>query len=147
MSKVRIASEFDRAADFVLFEGDCLDLLPQVPDGFAKLVVTSPPYNLGKSYESRLDMSDYVMQQRRVIEECVRVLNDRGSICWQVGNYVNNGEIIPLDIVLHPISASLGLHLWNRFVWHFGHGLYGLYGCDEFPGGPTQRRERYGKRN
>ncbi|HOA52669.1 MAG TPA: site-specific DNA-methyltransferase, partial [Thermogutta sp.] len=53
-----------------------------------------------------------------------RVLDDQGSICWQVGNYVDNGEIIPLDIVLYPIFASLGLHLRNRIVWHFGHGLH-----------------------
>jgi adenine-specific DNA-methyltransferase len=124
MGKVNLCSEFDPTADFVLYEGDCLDLLPRIPDGFVQLVVTSPPYNLGKPYESRLDMDEYLSQQRMVIEECVRVLNDRGSICWQVGNYVDNGEIIPLDILLYPIFASLGLHLRNRIIWHFGHGLH-----------------------
>lgn len=124
MNSVKIASAFDPTADFVLFEGDCLDLLTQVPTGLAKLVVTSPPYNLGKPYESRLDLDEYLSQQQKVIAECVRVLNGRGSICWQVGNYVDNGEIVPLDIVLYPIFASLGLHLRNRIVWHFGHGLH-----------------------
>lgn len=124
MSEIAIASRFDPTADLVLYEGDCLDLLAQIPDDFVQLVVTSPPYNLGKPYESRLDMGEYLAQQRRVIEECVRVVNARGSICWQVGNYVDNGEIIPLDIVLYPIFASLGLHLRNRIVWHFGHGLH-----------------------
>jgi adenine-specific DNA-methyltransferase len=37
---------------------------------------------------------------------------------------VNNGEIIPLDILLYPIFESFGLHLRNRIVWHFGHGLH-----------------------
>ena len=143
MSKVRIASRFDHTADFILFEGDCLDLLSQIPDGFVKLVVTSPPYNLGKSYERRLDLDEYLAQQRMVIEECVRVLNDLGSICWQVGNYVDNSEIIPLDIILYPIFASLGLHLRNRIVWHFGHGLRGP--C-QFPVELTQGRDGYGKR-
>ena len=124
MDKVRIASSFDPTAGFILYEGDCLDLLSRVPDGFVKLVVTSPPYNLGKPYETHVDLDEYLAQQRMVIEECVRVLDGRGSICWQVGNYVNNGEIIPLDIVLYPIFASLGLHLRNRIVWHFGHGLH-----------------------
>lgn len=124
MDKVRITSEFDQTADFILYEGDCLDLLPRIPDGFVKLVVTSPPYNLGKPYESRLALDEYLAQQRMAIEECVRVLDDRGSICWQVGNYVDNGKIVPLDIVLYPIFASLGLHLRNRIVWHFGHGLH-----------------------
>lgn len=124
MDKVKIFSEFDRTADYVLFEGDCLDLLVQIPDRFVKLVVTSPPYNLGKSYETRLDLNEYLSQQRRVIEECVRVLDDRGSLCWQVGNYVNKGEIVPLDIILYPIFASLGMRLRNRIVWHYGHGLH-----------------------
>lgn len=124
MNRVKIFSEFDLAADLILFEGNCLDLLCQIPDGLIKLVVTSPPYNLGKPYETRLDLDEYLAQQRLVIKESVRVLDDRGSICWQVGNFVNDGEIIPLDIVLYPIFVSLGLRLRNRIVWHYGHGLH-----------------------
>jgi len=124
MGKVKAASRFDPAADLILFEGDCLKLLPEIPAGFVKLVVTSPPYNLGKPYESRLVLDEYLTQQRKVIEECARVLDDRGSICWQVGNYVDDAEITPLDVLLYPAFASLGLHLRNRIVWHFGHGLH-----------------------
>jgi len=124
MEKLRISSDFDTTARLVLFEGDCLHLLRRTPDNFVKLVVTSPPYNLGKPYEPRLDLKAYLAQQRQVIEECVRILDSRGNICWQVGNYVKQGEIIPLDIVLYPIFASLGLRLRNRIVWHFGHGLH-----------------------
>ena len=121
---MKISSKFDPTANCVLFKGDCLDLLKQIPDRFVKLVVTSPPYNLGKAYETRLDLDEYLNQQRKVIEESVRILDDSGSICWQVGNYVDNGEIIPLDIVLFPIFSSLGLQLRNRIIWHFGHGLH-----------------------
>lgn len=124
MEGIRIAGTFDPAADVILYEGDCMALLSEIPDNFATLIVTSPPYNLGKPYESRLRLNEYLSQQREVIQECVRVLHDRGSICWQVGNYVDNGEIIPLDVLLYPIFASLGLHLRNRIVWHFGHGLH-----------------------
>ena len=124
MSDIRITNSVSDDADFVLFQGDCLALLADLPDKLVKLVVTSPPYNLGKSYETRLDLDDYVAQQQRVIEQCVRVLHDQGSICWQVGNYVENGKIVPLDILLHPIFSSLGLHLRNRIVWQFGHGLH-----------------------
>ncbi len=86
-------------------------MLPTIPDNFVKLAVTSPPYNLGKPYESRLDLDEYLSWQRKVIEGCVRVLDEHGSICWQVGNYVEDDEIIPLDIVLYPIFASFNLHL------------------------------------
>ncbi|MDX9954833.1 MAG: site-specific DNA-methyltransferase [Anaerolineae bacterium] len=119
-----LSPDFDSSADCVLYEGDCLALLKQVPDALVQLVVTSPPYNLGKPYENRLEIEDYLAQQQRVIEEAVRILRPQGSICWQVGNYVDNGEIIPLDVILYPIFASLKLQLRNRIVWHFGHGLH-----------------------
>ena len=111
-------------ADIVLYQGDCMDMLSTMEPGSVQLVVTSPPYNVGKPYETNLRMDEYVEQQRRVIRECARVLDERGSICWQVGNYVNNGEIIPLDILLYPVFAELGMQLRNRIVWYFGHGLH-----------------------
>lgn len=123
-NKLKVTSSFTPDADFILHEGDCLDLLATIPDSFVQLVVTSPPYNLGKEYENRLNMNTYLEEQSQVIRECVRVLKPEGSICWQVGNYVDNGEIIPLDVLLYPIFSSLGLHLRNRIVWHFGHGLH-----------------------
>ena len=124
MSTIGISREFEPTADLVLHEGDCLDLLSELPSGLAKLIVTSPPYNLGKSYEKRLKLDSYLDEQRRVIQQCVRVLHERGSLCWQVGNYVDRGKITPLDIALYPIFDSLGLHLRNRVVWHFEHGLH-----------------------
>jgi adenine-specific DNA-methyltransferase len=54
----------------------------------------------------------------------VRTLTETGSICWQVGNYVDNGAIIPLDALLYPVFNDLGLVMRNRMVWHFEHGLH-----------------------
>lgn len=124
MYKVNLTPTYQESADFVLFEGDCLELLSAVPADSVKLIVTSPPYNLGKEYEDRLTLKTYLEQQGQVITECVRALHPNGSICWQVGNYVNDGEIIPLDIKLYPIFEALGLHMRNRIIWHFGHGLH-----------------------
>ena len=95
-----------------------------MPDEAAQLIVTSPPYNLGKKYEKRGDFEKYLVWQTAIIDECVRVLSPRGSICWQVGNYVHDGAIVPLDIALYPAFAKHGLRLRNRIVWHFEHGLH-----------------------
>lgn len=119
-----IRRNFDPKNDITLYFGDCLKLLGKMPDGSARLVVTSPPYNLGKPYEKRLHLDEYTQQQAAVIAECVRILSDTGSICWQVGNYVDNGSIIPLDALLFPLFSSHGLKLRNRIVWHFEHGLH-----------------------
>ncbi len=119
-----IAERFAPDAQAVVWAGDCLDLLRQIPDKAVQLIVTSPPYNIGKSYEKRLDLAVYVEQQAQVIGECVRVLADSGSICWQVGNYVADGAIVPLDTLLYPVFRDLGLVMRNRIVWHFEHGLH-----------------------
>ncbi len=119
-----ISNSFDPESRASLFLGDCLDFLQTIPDESIQLVVTSPPYNIGKEYEETLDIENYVEQQRSVIDECVRVLRPSGSICWQVGNYVTNGEIIPLDVFLYPAFKKHSLQMRNRIIWHFGHGLH-----------------------
>jgi adenine-specific DNA-methyltransferase len=120
----KIADEFGPSESIVVYSGDCLDLLKSIPDESLQLVVTSPPYNIGKEYEKRLHLDLYLQQQAQVIAECVRVLSPKGSICWQVGNYVDTGAIIPLDTVLYPIFSSSGLRMRNRIIWHFEHGLH-----------------------
>ena len=119
-----IAERFKATARAVVHEGDCREMLRGMPSGVIQLVVTSPPYNLGKEYENRLHLDDYIEEQREVITDCVRVLAYGGSICWQVGNFVDNGAIIPIDSLLYPIFAGLGLKMRNRIVWHFEHGLH-----------------------
>ncbi len=120
----KIANKFSQDENLILFSGNCLDLLKNIPDQFLKLVVTSPPYNIGKEYEKRLKLDKYLAQQTSVIQECVRCLAIDGNICWQVGNYVEKGSIIPLDSVLYPIFRDLGLKMRNRIIWHFEHGLH-----------------------
>jgi len=103
---------------------DNLKFMAKLPDGGMKLIVTSPPYNIGKAYERRTPLHAYVENQKRTIAECVRLLHLKGSLCWQVGNHVEDGEIFPLDAVLYPIFKAHGLKLRNRIVWHFEHGLH-----------------------
>ena len=110
--------------DCVLACEDNLAFMARLPDAAFKLIVTSPPYNVGKSYERRGSLAHYLESQRHVIAECVRLLHPAGSLCWQVGNYVDRGEIVPLDTVLYPIFKAHHLKLRNRIVWHFGHGLH-----------------------
>lgn len=115
---------FNPNAESLLYKGDTLDFLTGLPSGVVRLVVTSPPYNIGKRYERRVKLDDYLSVQSRVIKECVRVLAEDGSLCWQVGNFVGDNEIIPLDIALWPTFRDAGLKMRNRIVWHFEHGLH-----------------------
>jgi len=120
-----VGSEWDPDATVILHHGETLDLLRTLPDASAQLVITSPPYNLAKAYERRRSTDEYVAEQATVIGECVRLLRPGGSLCWQVGNHVSEGSILPLDILLYPTFAAHGeLVLRNRIVWHFEHGLH-----------------------
>jgi len=104
--------------------GDCLAIMKSISDGSVDLVVTSPPYNIGKEYEQKSSLDYYLQWQNEVIQECVRILKPNGSICWQVGNYIENGSVYPLDCVLFPFFIKQGLLPRNRIIWRFGHGLH-----------------------
>jgi len=119
-----IAPNFDPTADIILYHGDTSTLIDTIPDNFVKLIITSPPYNLGKSYEDQVSIKKYLETQSQVIEKLYRILRSDGSICWQVGNFVQDGEVYPLDIFYYSIFKELGLFLRNRIIWHFEHGLH-----------------------
>jgi adenine-specific DNA-methyltransferase len=120
----RVTSEFRPDSDAVIAEGDCLETLRKLPSGFAKLVITSPPYNLGKEYEKATDLDRYLDALGPVVDQLGRVLSPDGSLCWQVGNYVDKGEVFPLDIFYYRLFKERGFKLRNRIVWHFEHGLH-----------------------
>ena len=107
-----------------VINGDCLNVLKGIEDGKFDLIITSPPYNVGKSYETKTSIEKYLETQEEIINELVRTLSDKGSLCWQVGNYINKGEVFPLDIYYYQIFKRHGLKLRNRIIWHFGHGLH-----------------------
>ncbi len=110
--------------DYGIKKGDCLTVLKKIEDGKFDLILTSPPYNVGKSYETKTSIEKYLETQEEIIEELVRTLSNKGNICWQVGNYVDKGEVFPLDIFYYQIFKKHGLQLRNRIIWHFGHGLH-----------------------
>lgn len=104
--------------------GDSFILIRDIPDGSLQLTVTSPPYNIGKVYEKRTQLAKYLAQYEDFAGLLFAKTADRGSVCWQVGNYVEKGEVFPLDIYFYDIFKDAGFKLRNRIVWHFEHGLH-----------------------
>lgn len=125
-----VASTYRSDVKTTLFHGDRLDLIAQIKASGdrARLILTSPPYNTGRDYEDDSDFETYLALQRETIAACVEIMAEDGSICWQVGHYIEGSkeskEAFPLDLVLYPIFKSFGLKLKNRLVWTFGHGLH-----------------------
>ena len=124
MSMAKRVTRLERDTDAVMKAQDNLKFMRGLAEESMKLIVTSPPYNIGKSYENCSPLDQYVKDQAQVVSECVRLLHPNGSICWQVGNHFQKGEIFPLDIVLYHLFKDHGLKLRNRIIWHFEHGLH-----------------------
>ncbi len=125
-NRINLIKYFSSSSEF-LHQGDTLEFLNNLESKTAALdlVVTSPPYNIGKEYESAKTLDEYFENQQEVIKAIDKHVKDSGSICWQVGNYINkkDGSIFPLDIGFYKIFNDLGYILKNRIIWHFGHGL------------------------
>jgi len=120
----KLREEFSRGASVVFFRGDANAFLETIPAKTISLVVTSPPYNIGKAYEVRTALDEYIAGQSRLISQLHRILRDNGSVCWQVGNYIKKGELYPLDILFYNVFKLFGFKLRNRIIWHYRHGLH-----------------------
>jgi adenine-specific DNA-methyltransferase len=124
LEKFSIADNFQKEEHIVICQDDTLSQLEKLPPKTFKLVISSPPYNIGKTYEKKTNLTDYLGWQTEVIKEICRIVRDDGSVVWQVGNYIEEGEVFPLDIYFYPIFKENGFSLRNRIVWHFDHGLH-----------------------
>lgn len=108
-----------------IISGDCLSFMKGLSDNSIDLIVSSPPYNIGKEYEAKRALQHYLDEQTLVLTECARILSEDGSIFWQVGAFSDKGSLIPLDIRIFPILEGLNLYPRNRIVWIRQHGLHG----------------------
>lgn len=115
-----------------LYNNDCLQVFSSLNTESIDLIVTSPPYCMGKEYENVSDDIDsFTKLNKKAIYESQRVLKKGGSLCWQVGFHVKDSVIIPLDCLIYNIVEELNqaleadskLYLHNRIIWSFGHGL------------------------
>jgi adenine-specific DNA-methyltransferase len=104
---------------------DAFEFLSELAPGSVDLIVSSPPYFMGKEYDTSLSVKDFIADHKRLAPLLVRALKDGGSLCWQIGHHVQNGVVVPLDALVYPIFARRkNLFLRNRIVWTFGHGVH-----------------------
>lgn len=104
---------------------DALLFLSDLRDNSVDLAVSSPPYFIGKEYDTSRSVADFVTMHERLSEQLIRVVKSGGSICWQVGSHVSNNVVVPLDaLVYSAFSKAAKLRLRNRIVWTFGHGAH-----------------------
>lgn len=114
-----------------LIVGDARSM-PQLPDNSVALVVTSPPYFVGKEYEAALGEGhvpatyfDYLAMLREVFAECVRVLEPGGRIAVNVANLGRKPYRSLAADVISILQDDLGLLLRGEIIWVKGEGATG----------------------
>ena len=88
MKVYRASAGIDVSYQSKILCSDNINFMKSLEKDSMNLIVTSPPYNLGKEYETKTSLDIYLEEQSSAIEQAVRLLHPTGSICWQVGNYV-----------------------------------------------------------
>jgi len=108
-----------------IWQGDCLELMKEIPEKSIDLVFTSPPYNLGnthhtgnkrhKAYQDNMPEQEYQEWQIMVLRECYRVLKDTGSVIYNHKNRIKNGiQITPYEWLLKaPLIVKQELVWFN----------------------------------
>lgn len=91
-----------------LRQGDCLELMKDIPDKSIDLIITSPPYNIGNMKSNTIQYGtyngnnmkeiDYQSWQIEVLNECFRVLKDEGSMFYNHKVRINKG------LAIHPLE-------------------------------------------
>jgi adenine-specific DNA-methyltransferase len=115
-----------RPTTAAIFAGDSFELLEGAPEASMDLIITSPPYCMGKAYETAdKDVDAFVKNHEKILPLVVRSLKTGGSMCWQVGYHVYKGLCTPLDyLVLKEMERFPSMRLRNRIAWTFGHGMH-----------------------
>lgn len=104
--------------------GDCRNLITKLKNKSINMVVTSPPYNLGKKYglySDNVKLEDWKSLIKDITKEIFRVLKPNGSFFLNVSPIPNKKtkEIIPLESIAWNIAKKEGFYLRNSIVWHF----------------------------
>ena len=91
--------------------------MTELPDCSMQLMVTSPPYNVGKEYDTDLSLDDYLAFLRRVWKETWRVLVPGGRMCINVAN-LGRKPYIPLHAFIAEQAIELGFLMRGEIIWN-----------------------------
>lgn len=111
-----------------IYNRDCLEgmeqFLNQHGENSIDLVVTSPPYNIGKEYEIKKPLEDYLEFSAEYLNLVYKILKNKSSLMLQVGSYVDKKtNNIPLSYYLYPCLKKIGFNLRQEIVWSFKGGM------------------------
>ena len=132
IATTEIGDVYSADAQCTVHQGDWRQLFSQIPTESVDLTVTSPPYCIGKSYETTKTLDAFRDEHLAIIPKIVNITKPGGNICWQVGYHVTNAAVTPLDFIVHEIFSSFPqMVLRNRIIWAFQWAALWLSGRHE----------------
>jgi len=93
--------------------------MEEIPDNSIHLMVTSPPYNVGKEYDENLTLNEYREFLRKVWSEVKRVLVPGGRACINIAN-LGRKPYIPLHMFIVEDMLDLGFLMRGEIIWNKG---------------------------
>jgi adenine-specific DNA-methyltransferase len=96
--------------------------MTEIESGTVAVVLTSPPYNIGKPYGQRMALADYIVWCKEWLGEMRRTLASNGAAWINLGfvEVPGQGRAVPLSYLLWPY---LGLYLLQEVVWRYENGV------------------------
>jgi DNA modification methylase len=104
--------------------GDARDILKKFPSNCMHLMVTSPPYNVGKEYDEDLTLSEYLEFLGEVIGQVHRVLVWGGRVCFNVAN-LGRKPYLPLHKYIVDLFEEMGFLMRGEVIWYKGDAVAG----------------------
>ena len=118
--------------NFTVYNGDCVEILPQLPAASAQAVVTSPPYNVGKDYEKSNSTADFVRLLHGFIDGCAHVLDCGG---WMIINADDVKKGTPERENINPVINHIDSHALKKG--------FTLYDCRIWQKDPAWMRDQW----
>lgn len=121
---IEIGTNFEASERATVFQGDCLAMLRQMPKESIQLVVTSPPYNLDKEYEKRLDLEDYwVTKDEKLIRKTLSKPADEQKADIQAAGEVpifsyNQTDFVKDRVAIEVQFGKYSFVAYDLFVKH-----------------------------
>lgn len=118
----RLGSATRKGPGWLLYQGDCVELLKQMDNSSISLTITSPPYNIGKEYENVLEINEYLSWCEHWIRDIHRITTSNGAFWLNLG-YVsvpNRAKAIPLPYLLWD---RIPFFLLQEIVWNYSAGV------------------------
>ena len=90
--------------------------MDEIPDSSIHLIITSPPYNVGKEYDEDLTLDEYLKLLQRVFKNCHEKLVTGGRACINIAN-IGRKPYIPLHAMIMEIMLDLGFLMRGEIIW------------------------------